>query len=231
MSDLLEQPEQAADYDFSCPIPDLPHICDLKRPEDVPPFSPYLEVPERRRERFAGLVEEAIARERGRHDRSSAGRRLRIGLVWAGDARSSAQDVAADRRRSTSFAEMMDALGPVEADLFSLQYGVRRGELVQSGGRMVHDLMESVQDMADTAALMENLDLVISVDTAPLHLAGALGREVWLVSRWDACWRWGDRGERTPWYPTMRIFRAQELSLAPILREVGQCLKRRIAEG
>ncbi|MCT6856249.1 MAG: glycosyltransferase, partial [Bombella apis] len=75
--------------------------------------------------------------------------------------------------------------------------------------------------------LMEALDLVISVDTAPLHLAGALGREVWLVSRWDACWRWGDEGERTPWYPTMRIFRAQELSFVPVLQEVGADLRQR----
>ena len=226
ITDILEQPEQAADYDFSCPIPDLPYICDLKRPEEIPSFSPYLEVPAQRQERFARLVDEAVARER-----PSSGRRLRVGLVWAGDARSSAEDVAADRRRSTSLTEMLEALGPVDADLFSLQYGRRRGELVHAAGQPVHDLMESVQDMADTAALMESLDLVISVDTAPLHLAGALGKEVWLVSRWDACWRWGDQGERTPWYPTMRIFRAQELSLVPVMREVGQCLKRRIAEG
>ncbi|MBA5727448.1 glycosyltransferase [Bombella sp. TMW2.1889] len=231
MSDLLEQPEQVADYDFSCPIPDLPYLCDLKRPEDVPPFSPYLEVPVRRRENFAQLVEAAVFRNGSGGDRSHSGRRLRVGLVWAGDSRSSVQDVAADRRRSSSFAEMMEAIGPVEADLFSLQYGVRRAELGGAGAPVVHDLMESVQDMADTAALMESLDVVISVDTAPLHLAGALGREVWLVSRWDACWRWGDQGERTPWYPTMRIFRAQELSLGPVLREVGHCLRQRVAEG
>lgn len=232
ISDLLEQPEQVADYDFSCPIPDLPYLCHLKRPEDVPPFSPYLEVPDRRRAQFARLVEDVVS-HRGPDDgrAPSAGRRLRVGLAWAGDSRSSAQDVAADRRRSSSFAEMMAALGPVEADLFSLQYGVRRGELDHAGGQVVHDLMGSVQDMADTAALMESMDIVISVDTAPLHLAGALGREVWLVSRWDACWRWGDQGEKTPWYPTMRIFRAQELSLGPVLRDVGQCLKRRVAEG
>lgn len=230
ITEMVNHPELAGEYDFSSPIPDLPYFCGLRSPADVPAFSPYLEVLERRRGHFAHLVEQAVA-QNGRTDGPSpTGRRLRVGLVWAGDARSSAEDVAADRRRSTSFAEMMEALGPVQADVFSLQYGSRRKELEQVGGPVVHDLMGSVQDMADTAALMESLDLVISVDTAPLHLAGALGREVWLVSRWDACWRWGDQGERTPWYPTMRIFRAQELSLAPVLRDVGQCLRQRIME-
>lgn len=233
ITELLDHPERVAEYDFSCPIPDLPYLCHLRHVADIPAFSPYLEVPVRRREHFARLVEQAVAQGGRAGGHSPAGRRLRVGLVWAGDSRSSAQDVAADRRRSSSFAEMMEALGPVEADLFSLQYGDRRGELepVEGQGAVVHDLMGHVQDMADTAALMESLDLVISVDTAPLHLAGALGREVWLVSRWDACWRWDDEGDRTPWYPTMRIFRAQELSLAPVLKDVAASLRRRIAEG
>ncbi|MCX8667695.1 glycosyltransferase family protein [Acetobacteraceae bacterium B3987] len=230
ITDMLNHPERAEEYDFSSPIPDLPYLCDLRSPADVPAFSPYLEVPVQRRDCFAQLVTQAVTQDSRTGGPSSAQRRLRVGLVWAGDSRTSAEDVAADQRRSTSFAEMMEALGPVQADLFSLQYGPQRGELKQTGELVVHDLMGTVQDMADTAALMESLDLIISVDTAPLHLAGALGREVWLVSRWDACWRWGDQGERTPWYPTMRIFRAQELSLTPILQEVGQCLRQRIME-
>ena len=76
---------------------------------------------------------------------------------------------------------------------------------------------------------MESLDLVISVDTSPVHLAGALGRPVWLVSRWDACWRWRDEGETSAWYPTMRIFRAREKSFVPILKEVGTALQQWVA--
>lgn len=85
--------------------------------------------------------------------------------------------------------------------------------------------MGSVQDMADTAVIMENLDLIISVDTSAAHLAGGLGRPVWLVSRWDACWRWGDEGDASIWYPTMRIFRSQERSFKPVLAQVGRALQ------
>ena len=69
------------------------------------------------------------------------------------------------------------------------------------------DLMDACDDFADTAALISNLDLVISVDTAVAHLAGALGKPVWLLNRFDSCWRWLRDRQDSPWYPTMRIFR------------------------
>jgi ADP-heptose:LPS heptosyltransferase len=67
--------------------------------------------------------------------------------------------------------------------------------------------MAEMADFADTAALIANLDLVISVDTAIAHLAGAMGKPVWLLNRFDTDWRWLTEREDTPWYPTMRIFR------------------------
>jgi ADP-heptose:LPS heptosyltransferase len=70
--------------------------------------------------------------------------------------------------------------------------------------------MAECKDFTDTAALIENLDLVISVDTAVVHLAGALGRPVWLLNRFESEWRWGLDSDRSVWYPTMRIFRQQE---------------------
>ena len=76
-------------------------------------------------------------------------------------------------------------------------------------GLSVIDPMADVVDFADTAALVANLDLVISVDTSVAHLAGALGRPVWLLSRYDACWRWLDRREDSPWYPGMRIYQQE----------------------
>ena len=84
-------------------------------------------------------------------------------------------------------------------------------------------------DRADRAARMEGLDLVIAVDTAVGQLAGALGKPVWLISRWEGCWRWGDAGETSPWYPTMRIFRAQERTLGPVLEQVGAALQAWVA--
>jgi hypothetical protein len=74
---------------------------------------------------------------------------------------------------------------------------------------VLHDWTAELHDFADTAALIEALDLVISVDTAPAHLAGALGKPVWLLNRFDTCWRWMLRRDDSPWYPTMRLFRQQ----------------------
>jgi hypothetical protein len=68
------------------------------------------------------------------------------------------------------------------------------------------DWMAQCNDFMDTAALIANLDLVISVDTAVVHLAGALGRPVWLLNRLDGDWRWGLHLDRSPWYSTMTIF-------------------------
>jgi ADP-heptose:LPS heptosyltransferase len=76
-----------------------------------------------------------------------------------------------------------------------------------TGGNALHDVSGRIEDWADTAGLISGLDLVIAVDTAVAHLAGALGRPVWLLNRFDSCWRWFFDRDDTPWYPTMRLFR------------------------
>jgi len=70
---------------------------------------------------------------------------------------------------------------------------------------------DDLKDFSDTAALIGTLDLVITVDTATAHLAGALGKPVWLLNRFDSCWRWLLEREDTPWYPSMRIYRQPTL--------------------
>jgi ADP-heptose:LPS heptosyltransferase len=72
---------------------------------------------------------------------------------------------------------------------------------------VLHDWTDELEDFTDTAALMTALDLVISVDTAPAHLAGAVGRQVWLLNRYDTDFRWLLDRDDSPWYPTMRQFR------------------------
>ena len=72
---------------------------------------------------------------------------------------------------------------------------------------MLHDFTADLHDFEDTAALIVNLDLVISVDTSVAHLAGALGKPVWLLNRFDTCWRWLLNRDDSPWYPTLRQFR------------------------
>ena len=201
-------------YDAILPIPDLPFVMGLETLADIPAQVPYLGAVPADCARLAELL---------------PARRPRIGLVWSGGRRTKAMDVLTDQRRSTTAGQMLAAITPVDATLVNLQLGPRREDLAAWHGQPVCDIMDHAHDMADTAALIENLDLVISVDTSVVHLAGALGKPVWLLSRWDGCWRWGDTGETSPWYPTMRIFRAQERTLGPVLEQVGAVLRTWVA--
>lgn len=81
-------------------------------------------------------------------------------------------------------------------------------------------------DFADTAALIANLDLVVAVDTSVAHLAAALGKPVWLLSRFDGCWRWLVERRDSPWYPTLRLYRQScpgdwDSVIAEVVRDLG----------
>jgi hypothetical protein len=90
----------------------------------------------------------------------------------------------------------------------SLQKGAPVAEIADlPPAVLVHDFTAALHDFADTAALTASLDLVISVDTAVAHLAGALGKPIWLLNRYDSCWRWLANRTDSPWYPTLTQFR------------------------
>ena len=135
---------------------------------------------------------------------------LKVGLVWAGDSRKAHAPIfeRSDRRRSTSLAALTPLLDVPGVSFVSLQ----KGEPANQVRAMIPrpnflDFTGELNDFADTAALSVNLDLVITVDTSVCHLAGALGREVWLLNRWDTCWRWLLDRDDSPWYPTLRQYR------------------------
>ena len=89
----------------------------------------------------------------------------------------------------------------------SLQKGAAPAELGSALGAAKIDWTEELTDFGETAALVQTLDLIIGVDTAVVHLAGAMGKPVWLLNRFDTCWRWLRDREDSPWYPTLRQFR------------------------
>jgi len=129
---------------------------------------------------------------------------LRIGLVWAGNPRLGGTSYdRADQRRSVRL-EQFRPLAMPGVSLVSLQKGAAAQ---QTAGFPISDWTTDLSDMAETAALVSALDLVISVDTAVAHLAGALGRPVWLLNRFDCDWRWGVTGEESIWYKSLRQFR------------------------
>jgi Flp pilus assembly protein TadD len=124
-------------------------------------------------------------------------RGLRVGVAWAGSATHKN-----DRNRSIPLAKLA-SLTQDGIEFFSLQVGTGTN---QTGMRLT-DLTNRLHDFADTAALIAELDLVISVDTAVAHLAGAMGKPVWVLLPEPADWRWLLKREDSPWYPTLRLFR------------------------
>jgi Flp pilus assembly protein TadD len=141
----------------------------------------------------------------------------RIGLAWAGNA-----SLGSDRRRSLPPERLAPLVETPGARFFSLQ----KGGPPAPASFGLSDFMPEIHDLADTAALIASLDLVISVDTAVAHLAAALGKPVWLLDRFDSDWRWLTGRRDSPWYPTLRIFRQPEAGAwDPVLAEVAAALR------
>jgi len=128
---------------------------------------------------------------------------LRIGLAWAGS-----PGHGGDRWRSIPLAQIAPLTNLEGATFYSLQMGHAAEQVKQSQPppRLV-DLQDEQEDFADTAAIVANLDLVISVDTSVAHLAGALGKPVWILLHNAPDWRWFLEREDSPWYPSARLFR------------------------
>ncbi len=138
-----------------------------------------------------------------------SGGALRVGLVWGGAPRPG--DPVAhgiDRRRSIGLAALAPLAQLRGVRFVSLQMGPYAEQLADAPpGLAIADPMTHVQDMDDTASLLMNLDLVVTVDTSVVHLAGGLGRPTILLDRYDNCWRWLHRREDSDWYPSVRIIR------------------------
>ena len=130
-------------------------------------------------------------------------RQFRVGIVWAG---SLAHKL--DRSRSCCLDDFAPLLELPGTELFSLQVGPRTGDLRESGWRaLVDELPDEAIPFEATADALAEVDLVITVDTAMAHLAGAVGRPVWTLLSFAHDWRWMLGRSDTPWYPTMRLFR------------------------
>jgi hypothetical protein len=176
--------------DFVCPMMSLPLVFGT-RVDTIPARVPYLAAPADRRAAWAARLGPA-----------TPGRR-RVALCWAGNAA-----YATDMLRSVPLALLEPLLSEPEVELYLVQTELRAGDdAVVASHPGVVDLRRDLQDFADTAAVLERMDLVISVDTAVAHLAGALARPLWVMLPFAADWRWLEERTDSPWYPTARLFR------------------------
>jgi tetratricopeptide (TPR) repeat protein len=178
------------DFDRHAPLLELPRLFATDA-QNIPTEFPYIR-PE------PWLVERWAAR-------LAEDRQLRVGIVWAG--RPTHED---DQNRSCSLAHFLRLASVPGITLYSLQKGsaVQALALPDAVGKVV-DLDPEIDDFADTAAAITNLDLVICVDTSVAHLAGAMGKPVWVVLPFAPDWRWLAQGEHNPWYPSARLFRQE----------------------
>ena len=152
-----------------------------------------------------------------------------VGLAWAGLPNlDDWQARLIDTRRSLEPSALAGLAGLTGIRFISLQKD-RPAPAID--GLPMFDAMEQMRDFADTAALVATLDLVIAVDTAVAHLAAALGRPVWLLSRYDGCWRWLHDRADSPWYPTMRIYRqARPFAWPAVIAQVRQDLEHMLCQ-
>lgn len=194
VSEVLVQGPMLPAYDYHCPLMSLPHRLGIGvTAAELHGAAAYLWP-------VAGRVEQW--RTRLRPDG------LKVGLAWAGSARRQSPQLAAiDARRSMSFDRLAPLLSVRGCSMVSLQKSTGTGPAKTQVGARMQDFSDEWRDFSDTAAVIANLDLVISVDTAVAHLAGAMGKPVWLLNRFDTCWRWMLDREDSPWYSSMRLFR------------------------
>ena len=147
---------------------------------------------------------------------------LQVGIVWAGNKKDKR-----DRLRSTALSQWSELATIEGVEFTSLQTGEATAQESEgANGFSFVGGCRSVQDFAGTAAIIADLDLVITVDTAVAHLAGTMGKPVWILLYDPVDWRWGLEGEESPWYPTARLFRQfNQEGWAPVFERVASSLR------
>jgi hypothetical protein len=201
--------DQLPEFEVHCPLPSLPHVLGRPRPEDVPWRGAYLKSKKENREKFADFVRRAEGK-------------LKVGLVWCGRSAPAGRSIP---------LRMLGALGDPGVQFYSLQIGEGSEEARRPpDGMNLIDATGRITDFADTAGLIDQMDLVIGIDTAVVQLAGAMGKPVWtMLKRWPD-WRWLLDREDSPWYPTMRLFRQKSArDWSNVVDRVAEALRDRLA--
>jgi tetratricopeptide (TPR) repeat protein len=201
VSQLIAPGQVIPSYDFHCPLMSLP-LAFKTNQNSIPNDVPYIFADENKKkywkEKLAGISGP------------------KVGLVWSGGFRPNNPELwGVNQRRNISF-ELISQLNMEGIEFFSLQKGEgAEAELKKYKDQLwkssnLHNFTDELKDFSDTAALIDQMDLVISVDTSTAHLAGAMEKPVWILNRFDGCWRWLSDGDDSEWYPTAKLFRQKK---------------------
>ena len=211
---ILDRDSVLPPFDFHIHLMSLPRAFGTEL-ASIPADIPYLRADSVRGDRWV--------------DRLRAVEELKVGVIWAGNPAH-----ARDRFRSMSLERLMPLLNVDGARFYSLQKGPAAAEIeaLQLSDIDLVDLGPLLDDFGETVAVIEQLDLVVCVDTAIAHLAGALGKPVWLLLPQPADFRWLEGREDSPWYPTMRLFRqSRRGKWDDVVERVKAALVQRVSAG
>jgi len=182
--------QPAADFDLYCPLLSLPGIFQTTL-TSLPGRVPYIQADREMTDRWGRRV---------------PGRGVKVGVVWSGN-----PTHFRGLHRSAALADFEGLLQTRGVHFYGFQKGPAAKEAARfADAGLIENLGTDFDDFSDTAAAMAHMDLVISIDTSVAHLAGAMGKPVWVLLAYAADWRWLMARGDSPWYPTMRLFRQQQ---------------------
>ncbi len=209
---LIIAPEVAEGFDFQVPLMSLPHVLNIDSEHELMMDGPILNAPALSRRMQALLAQYNTAQ-------------YRVGLVWAS---SRHHDMHLIRDCPLDLLLPLNQISGVQ--LFSFQYGQGSAEIAGNNRHGVVDLSSEIDGFANTAALISEMDLIITVDTAMAHLAGCLGVSTWVLLGEPCDWRWQYGREDSPWYPSVRLFRQQVPgSWQPVIDRVSHMLSAEVS--
>lgn len=199
-------------FDYHIPLLSIPQVLKLSDPNEIFHYPPYLKP-----------QQSLIIKWRKKF---IADHTFKVGIIWSGNPRQKHHNVL----RSFPVQLLLPLASIPSVQLYSLQMGQPKNELTTVTQGLIIDLTQEIEDFADTAAAMSYLDLIISVDTAPTHLAGALGKTTWVLLNTSADWRW--KSNNPSWYTAMTHYRLTQFSnWEGISRQVYHALKNHLDNG
>lgn len=189
IDEIVTTEDELPSFDAFMPLLSLPGVFGTTL-SNVPSTVPYFQIDGEKRQKAKNIL-------------APLGKRLRVGIVWGGS-----PGHLNDYNRSLKFVDFMCLLEVPNLALLSLQVGDRVDDIRKSGcGSLVTNLSPLIEDYNDTAAIVAELDLVIMCDSSVAHLAGAIGKPVWVLLPYAPDWRWLTKRSDSPWYPSMKLYR------------------------
>lgn len=223
VDECVEAGQPLPAFDCHCPLMSLP-LAFQTTLQTIPSPTAYLKADAQKVQHWFAKLKPSI---------TSVTERLKVGVVWNGGHRPYLPNVWwVNQRRNITLELFASFLTAVEADFYSLQKGepaesdIRGQELRYWPQGNFFNPVEDLHDFSDTAALIANLDLVVSVDTSTAHLAAAMGKPTWILSRYDNCWRWLEGRDDSPWYASVKLYRqGPDRNWAPTLARLANDLQ------